>query len=186
LPHLGPTGSSWVSPSITARYFSSCPSDPTTRWTPCPPKYYQQWLQVRLGCIQLSPSCPFRRLHTFCFLRPARYYPRFWTWRSSFERQRDFNPPEQRAAQRALPACRLQGRCPVVVNSSRCHGANVTMRTLTKPALQRRADRLSAVYSRVPTTTLGRSRRNSFRIPARVIARVAVAAFASGPTRRTA
>jgi hypothetical protein len=24
----------------------------------------------------------------------------------SFERQRDFNPPEQRAAQRALPACR--------------------------------------------------------------------------------
>ena len=31
-----------------------------------------------------------------------------------------------------------------------------------------------------------RSRRNSFRIPARVIARFAVAAFASGPTRRTA
>jgi hypothetical protein len=27
LPHLWPTGSSWVSPSITARYFSSCPSD---------------------------------------------------------------------------------------------------------------------------------------------------------------
>jgi len=86
---------------------------------------------------------------------------------SRFERQRDFNPPEQRAAQRALPACRLQRRCPVVVNSSRCHGANVTMRTLTKPALQRRADRLSAVYSRVPTTTPGRRRRNSFRIPAK-------------------
>src|SRR5215831_9427112 len=56
-----------------------------------------------LASIQLSPSCPFRRLHTFCFLRPARNYPRFWIWRPSFERQRDFNPPEQRAAQRAVP-----------------------------------------------------------------------------------
>ena len=84
------------------------------------------------------------------------------------------------------PDCRLQGSCPVVGSSSRCHGANVTMRTLTKPAVQRRADRLSAVYSRVPAKTLGRSRRNRFRIPARVIARLAVAAFASGPTRRTA
>src|SRR5439155_20313595 len=25
-----------------------------------------------LGCVQLSPSCPFRPLHTFRFLRPAR------------------------------------------------------------------------------------------------------------------
>src|SRR6202045_5134674 len=89
-------------PSITARYFSSCPSDSTSRWTPCPPKYYKQWLQVSLGCIQLSPLCPFRHLHTFCSLRPARFYPRFWIWRSSFERQRDFNPPEQRAAKRAF------------------------------------------------------------------------------------
>src|SRR5262252_1885093 len=32
--------------------------------------------QVSLGCIQLSPSCPFRRLHTFHFLRPARSYSR--------------------------------------------------------------------------------------------------------------
>ena len=57
---------------LTARYFSSCPSDSTSRWTPCPPEYCKQWLQVRLGGIQLSPSCPFRRLHTFHFLRPAR------------------------------------------------------------------------------------------------------------------
>src|SRR5207302_10567609 len=28
--------------------------------------------------------------------------PASWIWRPSFERQRDFNPPEQRAAQRAL------------------------------------------------------------------------------------
>ena len=110
LPHLWPTGSSWVSPSITARYFSSFPSDPTSRWTPCPPKYNKQWLQVRLGCIQLSPSCPFRRLHTFCFLRPARNYPRFWIWRPSFERQRDFNPPEQHAAPRTQRALRRATR----------------------------------------------------------------------------
>ena len=35
--------------------------------------------------------------------RPARHYPRVRIWRSSSERQRDFNPPEQRAAQRTLP-----------------------------------------------------------------------------------
>jgi len=29
---------------LTARYFSSCPSDSTSRWTPCPPKYCKQWL----------------------------------------------------------------------------------------------------------------------------------------------
>jgi hypothetical protein len=72
LPHLWPTGSSWVSPSLTARYFSAGPSDSTSRWPPCPPKYSEQWLQVSLGCIQLSLSCPFRPLHTFRFLRPAR------------------------------------------------------------------------------------------------------------------
>jgi hypothetical protein len=39
LPHLWPTGSSSGSPPlITARYFSSCPSDSTSRWTPCPPE----------------------------------------------------------------------------------------------------------------------------------------------------
>ena len=37
-------------------------------------------------------------------LRPARHYPRFRIWRPSSERQRDFNPPEQRAAQRTLQA----------------------------------------------------------------------------------
>src|SRR5258708_29978193 len=61
-----------ITPSITARYFSAGPSDPTSRWTPCPPEYRKRWLQVGLGCVQLSPSCPFRRLHTFRFLRPAR------------------------------------------------------------------------------------------------------------------
>jgi hypothetical protein len=55
-----------------------------------------------LARIRLSLSCPFRLLHTFPLLRPARHYPRVRIWRSSSERQRDFNPPEQRAAQRTL------------------------------------------------------------------------------------
>src|SRR6202023_2150550 len=93
-----------ITPSIAARYFFAGPADSTSRWTPCPPKYSKRWLQVGLGCVQLSPSCPFRRLHTFRFLRPARLRtPLLGLWRRSFERQRDFNPPEQRAAQRALP-----------------------------------------------------------------------------------
>ena len=40
-------------------------------------------------------------------LRPARNYPRFWIWRPSSGRQRDFNPPEQRAAQHTLWALYL-------------------------------------------------------------------------------
>ena len=32
--------------------------------------------------------------------------PASWIWRPSFERQRDFNPPEQRAAQRTFLVCR--------------------------------------------------------------------------------
>ena len=39
MPRLWPTSSSsGSSPSITARYFSSYPSDSTSRWTPCPPE----------------------------------------------------------------------------------------------------------------------------------------------------
>ena len=55
-----------------------------------------------LVCFRLSPSCPFRPLHTFHSSRPARNYPRFWIRRSSFERRRDLNPPESRAAQRTI------------------------------------------------------------------------------------
>src|SRR6516162_7985859 len=36
------------------------------------------------------------------FLRPATLYRRFWIRRPSSERQRDFNPPDQRAAQRKI------------------------------------------------------------------------------------
>lgn len=66
-------------PSTTARYFSACPSENC-----------RGRLQVHLGCIQLSPSCPFRLLHTFLHLRPARHYSRFWIRRPSSERRRDF------------------------------------------------------------------------------------------------
>ena len=62
----------------TTRWFSANPSDSTSRWTPCPPKYCKRWLQVRLGCLQLSLSCPYRLLHTFLFLWPVRRYPHFW------------------------------------------------------------------------------------------------------------
>ena len=48
-------------------------------------------LRARLGCS--IPSSLFR---------PARSYPRFWISRSSSERERDFNPPEQYAAQRTI------------------------------------------------------------------------------------
>ena len=89
---------------ITARYFSAYPSDSTSRWTPCPPEFCKEWLQVHLGCIKLSPSCPFRLLHTFSLLRPARHNPRLWIQRPSSGRRRDFNPPEQCAAQRTLRA----------------------------------------------------------------------------------
>ena len=57
-----------------------------------------------LACFRLSLSCPFRLLHTFLSLRPARRYSRFWIQRSSSERRRDFNPAEQHAAQRTLQA----------------------------------------------------------------------------------
>jgi hypothetical protein len=103
LPHLWPTGSSLGSPpSTTARYFSAYPSDPASRRTPCPPKHPEWRLQVRLGCVRLSPACPFRRLHTYLSLRPARHYPRFWIRRPSSERRRDLNPPDLGAAQRTL------------------------------------------------------------------------------------
>ena len=37
----------------------------------------KRWLQVRLGCVQLLPSCPFRLLHTFLFPGPRGITPAF-------------------------------------------------------------------------------------------------------------
>jgi hypothetical protein len=61
---------------------------------------YKWWLQVRLGCVRLSSACPFRHLHTFHFSGQRGFLPRFWIQCSSSEHRRDFNPPDQRAAQR--------------------------------------------------------------------------------------
>src|ERR1700676_155385 len=69
------------------------------------------WLQVRLGCIRLSPSCPFRLLHTLLLSRPARHYPRFRIQRPSSERRGDFNPHDSCAAQRTL--------CPLLTSPPR-------------------------------------------------------------------
>src|SRR5260370_36498263 len=68
----------WRRAAANASLIAAYPSDPASRRTPCPPKFVERWLQVRLGCLRLSPSCPFRLLHTFLSLRPARHYPRFW------------------------------------------------------------------------------------------------------------
>jgi hypothetical protein len=57
-------------------------------------------------CFRLSPACPFRPLHTFHSSRPARHYPRFWIRRSSSERRRDLNPPDQtRCSAHTMPLC---------------------------------------------------------------------------------
>jgi hypothetical protein len=73
-----------------------------------------------LVCFRLSLSCPFRLLHTFLSLRPARRYPLVRIRRSSSVRQRDLNPPEQRAVQRTLRVGPSQ--CPALVLSPRSFG----------------------------------------------------------------
>ena len=65
-------------PSITTRWFSASPSDPPSREAPCPPERYTRWLQVPLGCLPLSRSCPCRVLHTCLVLWPVRRYPHLW------------------------------------------------------------------------------------------------------------
>ena len=105
-----------MAPSTTTRYFSSCPSDPTSQWTPCPPGNRERGrcrsalavsgfrLRARSG-FSIPSSSP----------RPARRYPRVRIWRPSSERQRDLNPPELRAAQRTLrthpPSCPAEPGC---------------------------------------------------------------------------
>ena len=105
IPHLRPTGSSvgWL-PLMTTRWFSASPSDPTSWWVPCPPMPSWWWLQVHLGGLQRSPSCPYRLLHTFHRLRPVRHDPHLWISARGLRAERDFNPPETRAARHALRA----------------------------------------------------------------------------------
>src|SRR6516165_4436451 len=90
-----------VAPSTTARYFSTCPSDSTSRWTPCPPVS---------GEAASGPPCRYPAFACVPHIgfsipsspRPARNYPRFRIRRPSSERRRDLNPPDHHAAQRTL------------------------------------------------------------------------------------
>ena len=69
---------------------------------------------VASGQSWLYPAVAFRALLDLsipsAFSSQRGITPASWIWRPSFERQRDFNPPEQRAAQRALPDGRRSGQ----------------------------------------------------------------------------
>src|SRR5215831_9443585 len=101
LTHLWPTGSSLGDPLITARNFSSCPSDSISRWTPCPPEIASGGFRSALAVsdFRLRARLDFSIPSTSPASEALK--PRFWIRRSSSERRRDFNPPEQRAAQHA-------------------------------------------------------------------------------------
>ena len=76
---LWPTGSSsGLLPLIPTRWFSSSPSDPASRRTPCPPKIRRWRLQVGLSVSRLSPSCLISLSIPFHHLRPVRHYPHLW------------------------------------------------------------------------------------------------------------
>ena len=63
---------------------------------------FRSWLQLCLGRVRLSPSCPFRHLHYLSTLRPVRHYPHLLDIDPWPRAERDFNPPETRAARHAL------------------------------------------------------------------------------------
>jgi len=62
-------------PLITTRWFSSSPSDLTSRRAPCPPKSRRWRLQVSLSVSRLSPSCLNSLSIPFHPLWPVRNYP---------------------------------------------------------------------------------------------------------------
>ena len=101
LPHLWPTGSSWGRPLDYGPVLLRKPFGPHLTVGALSSAVPSWRLQVHLGCVQLSPACPFRYLHT-CHLRPARHYPRLWIRPPSSGGRRDFNPPDQCAAWRTL------------------------------------------------------------------------------------
>src|ERR1019366_8196433 len=98
--HLWPTGSSLGDPIDYGPELLLMPFGFHLAMDTLPSGDRKWWLQVRLGCIRLSSSCPFRRLHTFHFSGQRGFQHRFWIQCSSSEHRRDFNPPDQRAAQR--------------------------------------------------------------------------------------
>ena len=106
-----------TAPSTTARQFSASPPDSTLRWTPCPPVVFSTEREVQVLPLVRSRGFPLRAHLGFSIShthRLARHYPRFWIWRPSSGRQRDFNPPDQCAAQRTMPSADL---CPPILPS---------------------------------------------------------------------
>jgi hypothetical protein len=73
------------------------PSGPRLAASALPSGVYclERWLQVHLGCIRLSPSCPFRLLHTLHSPSPAgEALPPPLDINPESRIERDFNPPE--------------------------------------------------------------------------------------------
>jgi hypothetical protein len=69
------------------------------------------------GLFRVCPSTPPLPRFAFTFSMPSAFSgqrgyepPLLAIWRPSLERQRDFNPPEPRTAQRALPVGRQSGQ----------------------------------------------------------------------------
>ena len=99
-----------VTPSLTARYFSSCLSD-------SPHGGHPALRSTASGGFRSVLAVSSFRLHArldvsipSSFLRPARLRTPLLDIAPLIERHRDLNPPEQRAAQRALPDCRRSTR----------------------------------------------------------------------------
>lgn len=137
MPHLWPTGSSWDSsldygPVLLRKPFGfhlavdTLPSGASRAAAPGPP-----WQSPAFAFV------PFRLLHTFCSLRPARRYPRLWIRRSSPERRRDFNPPDPCAARRTLRSaptpCRPSGRTSLPSLGRTCRRPGIGAETSGSP-----------------------------------------------------
>ena len=91
---------------LTARYFSSCPSDSILRYSLDGHPALQSTASSGSSSALAVSSFRLRARLDVCipsaFSGQRGITPACWIWRPSFERQRDFNPPEQRAAQHAL------------------------------------------------------------------------------------
>ena len=125
MPHLWPTGSSWGRPLDYGPVLLRKPFGPHLTVGALSSAVPSWRLQVHLGCVQLSPACPCRCLHT-CHLRPARHYPRLWIRPPSSGGRRDFNPPDQCAAWRTIrasPPPWPARPCPHGSSVGACHAA---------------------------------------------------------------
>src|ERR1039458_828634 len=114
--HLWPTGSSLGDPIDYGPELLLMPFGFHLAMDTLPSGDRKWWLQVRLGCIRLSSSCPFRRLHTFHFSGQRGFQPRFWIQCSSSEHRRDFRSGFRSAL--AVSDFRLRARLDVSIPST--------------------------------------------------------------------